>query len=273
MRSIPDHIVAPGVGLYTIGRTMGSIRENRDHWSYYQWPQGGDEWSELWGGSEYQWWGALYPRLMRFLPAGTILEIAPGFGRFTQYLLPFATRLIGVDLSPKCVEACRGRFPDSPQASFLVNDGLSFPMVDEGSVDLAFSFDSLVHAEADVLRSYVSELASKLAPNGVGFIHHSNIGAFRDPETNRIPFDNVHWRAESCSAELFRSYCVESSLSCIGQEVVNWGGTELTDVFSTVTRPGSTWDRPVEIRENHGFMTEAESIGAVAKFYARRPAD
>ena len=71
--------------------------------------------------------GALsIPRLMRFLPAGTILEIAPGFGRFTQYLLPFATRLIGVDLSPKCVEACRSRFPDSPQASFLVNDGLSF---------------------------------------------------------------------------------------------------------------------------------------------------
>ena len=52
-----------------------------------------------------------------------------------------------------------------------------------------------------------------------------------------------------------------------------WGGTELNDVFSTVTRPGSTWDRPVEIRENHGFMTEAESVGAVAKFYARRPAD
>lgn len=252
---------------------MGSIQENRDQWSYYQWPQRGDEWSEVWGGPEYQWWGALYPRLMRFLPAGTILEIAPGFGRFTQYLLPFATRLIGVDLSQKCVEACRRRFHDSPQASFLINDGVSFPMIDEGSVDLAFSFDSLVHAETHVLRSYVSELASKLSPNGVGFIHHFNIGAFRDPETDQIPFDNVHWRAESCSAELFRSYCVESSLSCIGQEVVNWGGTELTDVFSTVTRPGSTWDRPVEIRENHGFMTEAESIGAVAKFYARPPAD
>ena len=137
-----------------------------------------------------------------------------------------------------------------------------------------FSFDSLVHAEADVLQSYVSELASKLSPNGVGFIHHSNIGAFRDPETDRIPFDNVHWRAESCSAralsKVLRRVIVE--LHRTGSGELGWG-PRLTDVFSTVTRPGSTWDRPVEIRENHAFMTEAESIGAVAKFYSRRPAD
>ena len=246
---------------------MGTIQENRDHWNHYEWPQDGDEWSEVWGGSKFQWWGALYPRLMGFLPTGTVLEIAPGFGRFTQFLVPFAKTLIGIDLSEKCVEACRRRFREAPQASFHVNDGLVFPMVDEESVDFAFSFDSLVHAEADVLRSYVSELASKLSPHGVGFIHHSNIGAFRDPETDRIPFDNLHWRAESCSAELFRGFCAESSLSCIGQELVNWGGSELTDAFSTVTRPGSRWDRAPEIRENHGFMAEAESIGAMAKFY------
>jgi SAM-dependent methyltransferase len=248
---------------------LGTIQENRDHWNHYLWPEGGDEWSEVWGGASFQWWGALYPRLMRFLPTGTVLEIAPGFGRFTQFLLEQCSRFIGVDLSKKCVEECRSRFQDSGRASFHVNNGLTLPMIDDGTVDFAFSFDSLLHAEADVLRSYVAEFATKLSPDGVGFIHHSNIGAFADSETGHIPFDNLHWRAESCSAELFRSYCDELSLSCIRQELVNWGGTELTDAFSIVTRPGSVWDRPRKIRENKTFMAEAESLGELARFYPR----
>ena len=41
-----------------------------------------------------------------------------------------------------------------------------------------FSFDSLVYAENDVIAAYLSQLARKLSPDGVGFIHHSNIGAY-----------------------------------------------------------------------------------------------
>jgi SAM-dependent methyltransferase len=248
---------------------MGTIQENRDHWNRYSWPAGGDEWSEVWGGARFQWWGALYPRLMRFLPTGTTLEIAPGFGRFTQFLLPLCNRLIGVDLAEKCVDECRRRFSEWKRASFHVNNGLTLPMVEDASVDFAFSFDSLVHAEAEVLRSYLHELSSKLAPHGLAFIHHSNIGAFADAETGRIPFDNLHWRAESCSAEAVRGFCAEASLSCLRQEIVNWGGSELTDAFSMVTRPGSRWDRPLELRENPGFMAEAENIGALARLYGQ----
>ena len=138
------------------------------------------------------------------------------------------------------------------------------------SIDFAFSFDSLVHAEANVLESYISELARKLSGEGVAFFHHSNIGAFRDTESGKIPFDNLHWRAESCSAALIREFCQNSGLSCVTQELVNWGGNELTDVFSTMTRPGSRWDRPFELRENPGFMTEAEAIGAIGRLYPRR---
>ena len=54
----------------------------------YDWRQGGEEWSAPWGGSEAQWFGSLYPRLHRLLPAGRILEIAPGFGRWTKFLIP-----------------------------------------------------------------------------------------------------------------------------------------------------------------------------------------
>ena len=36
-----------------------------------------------------QWFGLIFPRIHAFLPTGTILEIAPGFGRWTN--LPHET--------------------------------------------------------------------------------------------------------------------------------------------------------------------------------------
>lgn len=40
----------------------------------------------VWGSSQQQWQRALLPRLRAFLPTQTILEIAPGFGRWTEHL-------------------------------------------------------------------------------------------------------------------------------------------------------------------------------------------
>lgn len=48
----------------------------------------------------------------------------------------------------------------------------------DDSIDLAFSFDSLVHAEQDVLAGYLSVFATKLKPGGTAVLHHSNLGQF-----------------------------------------------------------------------------------------------
>lgn len=245
---------------------MGTVAENERHWSHYDWKQSGDEWSEVWGGSDSLWWGTLHPRLYRFLPAGTVLEIAPGFGRFTRFLKDRCERLIGVDLTPRCIEACRERFAGEPNLEFHVNDGRSLPMVADRSIDLAFSFDSLVHVEADVLEAYLGELARVLAADGVAFLHHSNIGAlFVD---GALPFENRHWRAESVSAELVAAACERVGLSCTGQETVNWGQEELTDCLSLIARSGSRHDRPPATLENPLFMAEAVRLAELAKVYA-----
>ena len=247
---------------------MGGIEQNESQWNSYDWPAAGDEWSGRWGGPGHQWWGSLFPRVREFLPAGTILEIAPGHGRWTRYLIEFCDRLIGVDLAASCVEACRERFRAHPQASFHKNDGLSLEMVPDGEVDFAFSFDSLVHAERDVLESYVHELARKLGPQGVAFIHHSNVGAYRDAQTGKLPFANAGWRGLTMSAALFEQFCGEAGLCCIGQELVNWK-TEaaLNDCFSLLTRPGSPFARPNRVLENDGFMDEAARLARLARLY------
>jgi ubiquinone/menaquinone biosynthesis C-methylase UbiE len=248
---------------------MPDIEANERWWTEHSWRGQGDAWSRRWGGSDYQWFGMLYPRVREFLPAGTILEIATGHGRWTQYLVPLCERLIGIDLVLGCVDACRKRFADQPHASFHKNDGRSLEMVPDGEVDLAFSFDSLVHCESDVVESYVHELSRKLSSQGVAFLHHSNLGAYLDPETGQLPFRKGGWRGESMSAPLFDRFCREAGLRCIGQELVRWREKEhwFRDCFSMLTRPDSRFARENQVLENTDYWAQAEAMLAVAKHY------
>ena len=248
---------------------MPDVRENERWWNEAPWRAHGDGWSRRWGGPDYHWWGMLYPRVREFVPAGTILEIAPGHGRWTRYLVHLCDRLIGVDLTARCVEACRERFADEPHASFHKNDGLSLDVVPDGEVDFAFSFDSLVHCESEVVESYVHQLARKLRPDGVAFLHHSNLGAYVDPETGKLPFRNLGLRGESVSAESFERLCRETGLICIGQELLQWREEDswYMDCFSMLTRPDTRFARENRVLENPGYWAQAVAMARIADLY------
>jgi len=159
---------------------MPGVEANREAWDRrYRWEREGEEWSAAWGSADNQWYGSLFPRLRAFLPADRILEIAPGHGRWTHYLKDQARTLSVVDLSASCIETCRRRFAGCAHIGYHVNDGCSLPMIADRSVDFAFSYDSLVHVERDVMAGYLRELARVLAPDGVAFLHHSNLAALR----------------------------------------------------------------------------------------------
>ena len=196
----------------------------------YDWPEAGEEWSVAWGGSEAQWFGALYPRLHRFLPARRILEIAPGFGRWTKFLVPACDEFIGLDLAPKCIEGCRVRFANAMHARFFTNDGSSLAAAEDRSIDLVFSFNSLVHAESDVIAAYVSEILKKLAPGGVAFIHHSNLHAFEKV------LGPQHGRGVTVSADIVANLVARNGGTILVQEIVNWGGEHLIDCLTLFAR-------------------------------------
>jgi ubiquinone/menaquinone biosynthesis C-methylase UbiE len=249
---------------------MPTIEDNRRLWDgKYAWADAGEEWSAAWGGAESQWFGTIFPRVHAFLPTQTILEIAPGFGRWTNYLQGHCKKLIGVDLSTRCVEECRRRFGSRPETEFYVNDGTSLAMIPDHSVNFVFSCDSLVHVEADVIAAYLRQIARKFVPNGVGIIHHSNVGAYVDPSTGRLPlsFENNGWRAPSMTADVFRELCESAGLLCVGQEIINWWGSPLSDCFSVFTLPGSQWARPHRLVVNDHFMEEAHALSQIMQLY------
>jgi SAM-dependent methyltransferase len=267
---------------------MPTLGWNLEHWGRdYDWDRGGDEWSDPWGGPEAEWRSCILPRVSRFLPADSILEIAPGFGRWTQYLIPRCSSYIGVDLAERCVTSCTNRFSGHEAVRFAVNDGRSLPMVFDSSVDLVFSFDALVHAEEDVISSYLKEFRRVLRKDGIGFIHHSNVGAyqatstFRDmlahigdaprvPRTilRRVGLINWHQaRARSMTAQRFFELSNDAGLACIGQEIVNWASPLLVDCISVVTQPGSMWERPNVRTANRHFRVAASSSAAAAHVF------
>jgi ubiquinone/menaquinone biosynthesis C-methylase UbiE len=261
---------------------MPSLEKNKTWWNdSYDWTQVGDEWSKSWGGPQMQWYGSLLPRIHAFLPAQTILEIAPGFGRWTQFLKDMCDHLIAVDLSEKCIQACQKRFADASRITYHVNDGKSLAMVPDDSIDFVFSFDSLVHAEDDVILAYISQLGRILKKDGAAFIHHSNLGEYpyyrqiskyrkvqRALGALRVIEKNTHWRALTVTAAGVAQHAADHHLRCISQEKIPWGTRRaLIDCMSVMVREDARWARDNRVLSNPSFKQEKRCVAQLARLY------
>jgi len=243
----------------------------------YDWKDSGEEWSAPWGNSVAQWFGTILPRISQCLPAETILEIAPGFGRWTNHLRDYCERLWIVDSAQNCIEACRQRFGADPRLRYFINDGLSLEMIPDESIDFVFSFDSFVHIKQEVVDAYLTELGRKLKIGGKGFIHHSNLGECAQAIRERIPrpirkllikaeiLDWEHHRNPSMTADLFRDLCGQHGLYCFHQELINWRGKRLIDCLSLFIRNGSKQQNATQLIRNPSFMREAALIGELSR--------
>ncbi len=261
---------------------MPTIQENKSVWDgSYTWDNAGDRWSAGWGGPSMQWYGSILPRIHAFVPTNTILQIACGYGRWTQFLKNLCGNLIVIDLSERCIQACKLRFSDWSHISYFVNDGKSLDMIRDGSVDFVFSFDSLVHADESVMKAYIAQLPRILKNNGAAFIHHSNLGEYSYYlSIQKIPKllgllrrlcileKNLHWRDFTVTAKKVEQYAKEHGLRCISQEVVTWGTKRaLIDCMSTIVKKDSPLSRDNRIFRNTSFIREMRYLSKLSQLY------
>ena len=87
------------------------------------WINGGHEWSGPFGTTEKLWNEHIFETIKPFR-GKRILEIAPGFGRITQFLSILAGELVVVDLNPTCIEATKVKLGNHV-SGYFVNDGKS----------------------------------------------------------------------------------------------------------------------------------------------------
>ncbi len=239
---------------------MPDVAWNKAIWSDpASWPDGGEIWSAQWSSSENQWSTMIRPRIAGVLPARSVVEIAPGHGRWTRFLLDQCDSYVGFDVSERCTAHCQMRFADQCErrsVRFETNDGASLPGLADASVDFVFSFDSLVHVELPTIAAYLGAIARALRPGGGAFLHHSNYGAV--PEQPTAVGD--HYRGRSQSAASVRAAAESFGLHVLVQEPVSWGGDVLLDCFSFIAKPDGTTLPPTVIIENPTFWADAERM-------------
>ena len=263
---------------------MATVYANKKVWDGgYQWTNRGDEWSVDWGGASMQWYGAILPRIHSHIPTDNILEIACGYGRWTQFLKNMCQNLVAIDLSEECIQACRHRFSDFSHIEYHMNDGRSLHMIPDNSVDFVFSFDSLVHADESVMNGYLSQLPRILKSDGAAFFHHSNLGEYQAiySKIRKIPKlegllmqlgileKNLRWRDFSVSAKIVERLAEGHGLRCISQEIIPWKTKRLSiDCLSTIVKDGSSMYRNNRIFRNVYFTREVGYLSQLSQLYA-----
>jgi ubiquinone/menaquinone biosynthesis C-methylase UbiE len=100
------------------------------------------------------------------------LEIGPGGGRWTQYLLGFR-QLYVVDYHAELLRELQRRF-HTANMQFILNHGTDFPGVLEHSVDYVISVACFVHLELHLIAAYLKNIARILKPGGNVFLTYSD---------------------------------------------------------------------------------------------------
>jgi ubiquinone/menaquinone biosynthesis C-methylase UbiE len=262
---------------------MPTLQDNKAKFDgQYDWTNRGDEWSASWGGPFMQWYGTIFPRIRSHVPTNSILEIACGYGRWTQFLKDLCNNLIVIDLSEECINACKQRFSECSHIEYYVNDGKSLDMISDSSLDFVFSFDSLVHVDESVVDAYICQIYRILNSDGVAFIHHSNLGEYctRYSIIRKIPKlegvlkligildSDLHSRDWSVDANKVAILTDGHGLRCISQEIILWGTKKtFIDCISTIVKNNSARASTNRILRNAKFMQEAQNLLQISQLY------
>lgn len=221
---------------------MPTLEWNKNIWdNEYDWPNYNEEWSKPWGSSEAQWFSAIYPRIHSFIPCNYIIEIAPGFGRWTKYLIKSCNIYNGIDLSQKCIDECRTNFNnENISCNFYLNNGTSLKHVYNTLSDFIFSYDSLVHSDPYIIEEYIAQILSNniLNINGVVFFHHSNLKNVID-NNYILNMNNVHNRDDKTDYKIVYNLIKKYNGHTLIQEIVNLGNCPLIDCYTIFCRSDS----------------------------------
>jgi ubiquinone/menaquinone biosynthesis C-methylase UbiE len=159
---------------------LANVKNNLQLWDHdYDWTADGDEWeyqADRSGVSYSEWKSSLVSHLIEpYARDAQVLEIAPGHGRWTEFIIGMCRHAVLVDVGSRCLEYCRTRFAERANVDYFLTTGTQLPHHAAAAIDFVFSYDSFVHMSADVIQSYMAEIARVLKPGGTAVIHHAEI--------------------------------------------------------------------------------------------------
>ena len=166
------------------------------------------------------WEGTIYPLIKNF-NFDAVLELAPGAGRNTERLCAVSKKIYAVDYNSYAIEQCSKRLGSSYcgcKIEYHVNNGKDLNMIQDNTISAIYCWDSAVHFDKIILKSYIHEFYRVLRFGGRGFIHHSNLGDNADKNIKKNP----GWRS-NMNKESFAEMCEANGLRILTQVNIPWG--------------------------------------------------
>lgn len=101
------------------------------------------------------------------------VEIGPGGGRWTKYLLGF-DKIYAVDYHNELLCELKKRYGKQKNIEFISNNGTDFPGVAAASVNCLFSFGTFVELGFNIIEAYPDNIRRLLRPGANAVIQHSD---------------------------------------------------------------------------------------------------
>ena len=107
-------------------------------------------------------------------PDSVVMEIGPGGGRFTQFLVD-AREVVLVDLNKQFFRYLRKRFrKQRRKLTFYQTSGYELDDIDSGTIDFVFSFGTFVHIDPEGIDEYLGEIFRVLHSGGIVTIQYAD---------------------------------------------------------------------------------------------------
>ncbi|HEV7256392.1 MAG TPA: class I SAM-dependent methyltransferase [Bosea sp. (in: a-proteobacteria)] len=187
---------------------------------------------------QLQWNQIIYP-LIKDFDFSSVVDLACGHGRNSEMLSHHADEIHLIDINQSCIEACRDRFGTKKNKAkffYYVTKGNNISMIQDASISLVYSWDSMVHFDKLIVNDYVSDIARALKEGGMAFLHHSNFGEVA-PDSDWAT--NTGTRSDM-SARLMQQYAQKAGLEVVDQKIQGraegWGVDGL-DCASILRKP------------------------------------
>jgi SAM-dependent methyltransferase len=107
-------------------------------------------------------------------PTDHVLEIGVGGGRTARLLREHAAHVTCADIAGDMLEATRARLGDD-RIDYVKLDGRTLAGVAEGSIDVLFCFDTLVHVEPRDIFNYLNQIPALMRGRRLVLLHHGNM--------------------------------------------------------------------------------------------------
>jgi SAM-dependent methyltransferase len=215
-------------GLYkpwTIGSRRFTAADNRQWWNSHDWSKLGEEWTP-----DAAWKTGIVERFLRpYIGEGSVVEIGPGGGRWTELLCARAARVYVLDVAEAPLRVCRERFAQRSTISYVRGDGRTIPLR-EDSIDAVWSYDVFVHVNPADARSYIAEIGRVLRDGAYAVIHHPG----QDPAAER-----AQKHRSDLTDQMVIQFAEASGLEVVlkTRELVNEG--DVLTVLRRAVRPGT----------------------------------